>query len=311
MKDLIPSLKEVISERISSPLSASFIVSWLVINYKFLLVIFSFVALDEKFRYITELYPSDTWTGLGMTILKLLVLPLLAAGFYIYIYPIPARAVFRHAKTEQVKLQATRTEIENARVLTVEEADQLKKHFYLGLEELRRMVSGRDDEIGRLREERDLAVNEKNQLEKKILKQKNDDEHVTLEKVLTSNTDKENIKALNSILLKVDENQMALNENKAEHEFKEAYGINLKQANILKYIHSQIQGRYFTDVLDLSRNITSELNDDNIEVIDVEYAIDNFREKELLFFKRNNSEYLTPVVTDLGKEAIVRVKNIV
>jgi hypothetical protein len=155
------SIKHVINDRISSPLAGSFIISWLIVNYKFLIVLFSLQSVENKFVLISFLFPIDIWLPALTTFSKLVVIPLAFTVFYIYLYPIPARKVYEHVRKEQIKLEDLRNEIEKASVLTNEQATNLKRQHYLEVSALRADLNKRDDEISNLRNIMDSTQKEK------------------------------------------------------------------------------------------------------------------------------------------------------
>ncbi len=81
------SIKEIwqsVIDRFKHPLLHSFGVSWLIVNYKFVVVIFSNGEYVKKLDYIEKtLYPETS-----SSFCNLLWLPLLGAVFYVFILPL-------------------------------------------------------------------------------------------------------------------------------------------------------------------------------------------------------------------------------
>ncbi len=80
-EEYLKSAKDLVFERFSSPLIFSFTVSWLISNYKILMVIFTdqtnYFPLEHKIWLIGEYL---NWTN-G------LLYPMIASCFYTFLYP--------------------------------------------------------------------------------------------------------------------------------------------------------------------------------------------------------------------------------
>jgi hypothetical protein len=86
LKELFVTSKDVIIERIKSPLLSSFGVAWLFLNWKIvLLLLFSDKAIEEKIKEIDQL--TNVCNGLWI--------PGVVAIFYTVIYPLINYAIFK------------------------------------------------------------------------------------------------------------------------------------------------------------------------------------------------------------------------
>lgn len=79
--DILESIKSNFKDRIESPLSGAFCVSWILWNYKFFVVIFSNMEPGAKFNYIEQSLWNPWYVALIFSSLVLL-LPL----FSIYLF---------------------------------------------------------------------------------------------------------------------------------------------------------------------------------------------------------------------------------
>ena len=79
---MIDSLKKTLHDRITSPFTGSFLVSWAIINWKVILVLFSSEEYNQKIILIQELFTPFWWDGA----LHFVVFPFLGAVFYITFY---------------------------------------------------------------------------------------------------------------------------------------------------------------------------------------------------------------------------------
>ena len=146
-RELVLGIRNVLSERLVSPLMPAFTISWLVVNYRLVLIIFCDQPPLVKLSIIdTTLYPA--WQDM---LSRGLLIPLAAALAYIFIYPYPAKWVYRHALIRQRELREARQQAENARVLTVEESQRLRTYYYDRERALQKQVQERQEEIEQLR----------------------------------------------------------------------------------------------------------------------------------------------------------------
>tara|TARA_A200000113_G_scaffold63689_1_gene54765 strand:+ start:382 stop:1149 length:768 start_codon:yes stop_codon:yes gene_type:complete len=173
--DIVNSVKAELYDRSVSPLMGSFIISWLLWNYKFVLLIFSNIAIDEKFSQIDKLYTNYDTEGIWFWLL----LPLITTLIHIYLYPIPAKYVFKHARNKQRELKEIKTQIEDETPLTKEEARDIKRQLALLQIEHEKELERKDSEIEGLKNEvkkhkssaEDSYIGEAKKSEKQIIKE--------------------------------------------------------------------------------------------------------------------------------------------
>lgn len=127
LDDIITTIKAQLYERATSPLLGSFLISWCVINYKFILIIFSSLPAPEKITYIGM----NIFVSLHDYILKGVLYPLVAALALIIIYPYPAAAIYRISRNHQKQLKSIKQSIEDETPLTLEEARKLRSQFLI------------------------------------------------------------------------------------------------------------------------------------------------------------------------------------
>lgn len=124
-KDILESFRVNWISRISSPLFAALAVSWAVWNHRLLFTLFANQTIPWRFAYIDKvLYP--TWEA---HVLYHLLLPIVSAIVYLYLFPIPARGVFRHTLKNKVELNNLAKQIEGQRLLTEEDAKALREQM--------------------------------------------------------------------------------------------------------------------------------------------------------------------------------------
>lgn len=116
------SLKAYLYDRTTSPLLGSLVFSWIIWNYKFILLLFSNLSYPDKLRMINILYGSDFHVYItGFTA------PLLTALFYIYIFPYPSKYVFKFSLERQDELNALKQRIHNNQLISLEKSQSLRK----------------------------------------------------------------------------------------------------------------------------------------------------------------------------------------
>lgn len=122
LDDITTTIKAQLYERATSPLLGSFIISWCVINYKVILIIFSSLAAPEKITYINM----NLFASSSDYLIKGAFGPLLAALALILIYPYPAAWIYRISRNHQKQLKSIRQLIDDETPLTVKESRALR-----------------------------------------------------------------------------------------------------------------------------------------------------------------------------------------
>lgn len=159
MDDLMNAVKAQLYERISSPLLSSFVISWIGWNYRFLLIVFSSMLTPDKVMYIDVV----AFPGQYDVFLRGFFYPLASACALIFLYPFPAKYVYRFSRTQQKALKEIQTSIEDETPLTRDEAREIRisvrkinEEHEKELLRLRTEVIDLKDENKRLENERDI-----------------------------------------------------------------------------------------------------------------------------------------------------------
>lgn len=151
LEDVFNSIKAHLYDRAVSPLMGSVIVSWVVWNYKLLLLLISKESFLEKYRIISEVL----YTTKASIYLDGLLYPTLTAAAYIFIYPYPAEFVFRFTRHRQKSISNIKREIEGEALLTVKESIVLRREINKLEDVFIADLGKKDAEIERLRNELD------------------------------------------------------------------------------------------------------------------------------------------------------------
>lgn len=117
------TLSSQLAERVTSPLGGSFVISWALWNYKFIVILFSNNTATTTFSLIERIAFPSFWATLTNGIL----FPLLTALAYIFIYPYPSRFIYKFTRERQREISIIRQQIEDETPLTTAESRELRR----------------------------------------------------------------------------------------------------------------------------------------------------------------------------------------
>ena len=166
--DLAKTVKAQLYERVSSPLLGAFTISWIVWNYRFVLLLLSSMPIADKFTYIDN----NIFNSPESVFLRGSLYPILTSLLLIFVYPIPAKFVYGYWRKRQRELKEVQQRIDDETPLTREEARELRQETLKSTLELEQEVGRKMAEIVRLKE----AIKELQPIEKiKLDKQSKQD----------------------------------------------------------------------------------------------------------------------------------------
>ncbi|MBA1293439.1 DUF3450 domain-containing protein [Pseudomonas lurida] len=122
LDDLTTAIKAQLYERATSPLLGSFLISWCIINYKVLLIVFSSLSGPEKITYINMNLFANKNDYLTMGFL----FPLATSLALILIYPYPAAWIYKISRSHHKELKKIKQAIEDETPLTQKEGRELR-----------------------------------------------------------------------------------------------------------------------------------------------------------------------------------------
>jgi len=146
--EIISSTRTTLAERLSSPLMGSFVISWCLWNYKFLVILFSAASVTKTFELIDSLVFPD----LTSLLLQGILFPGLTAAAYIFIYPYPARIVFEFTRKRQKDMNEIRRRIADETLLTLDESRKIRSEFVRIENEYKEEIDSKTQEIERLKD---------------------------------------------------------------------------------------------------------------------------------------------------------------
>lgn len=134
-------LTNALKDRVSNPVTSAVAVSWLIWNYKVVLIILSDLKVDEKFKSIEYLHKGYTY-GIPDSWWNFYVLPLIFAVVYLIVWPFLTKWIYKK-----------HFEYKNA-LLGIKEKEMNAERYRRELEALRKEhaqeMSGLHDKISRV-----------------------------------------------------------------------------------------------------------------------------------------------------------------
>ncbi|VXA96493.1 hypothetical protein [Massilia sp. 9I] len=143
MDDLITTMKAQLYERVASPLTVSFILSWCLWNFRLITILLSSLEPEAKFKIIdTVLYP-DAWSFW----LHRLVGPIATCLLYVFVYPYPERLAFFWTKKKQRALKDIQVSLDSDVPLSPEQSRDLRLKCKKTVEDTQSII---DEHIGQV-----------------------------------------------------------------------------------------------------------------------------------------------------------------
>lgn len=119
--EFFKEIRLAITERLTSPLIGAYWISWVIFNFKFILIIFSGENLDKKLSLIHESFFSDT-VAYAITYGA----PVAMTAVFIFVYPYPAEFVYKFRLQFQRRLVQIKQKIEDEQLLSTEDSRKLR-----------------------------------------------------------------------------------------------------------------------------------------------------------------------------------------
>ena len=149
MDDLLTTMKAQLYERVASPLTVSFILSWCVWNFRLLAVLMSSMDPTAKFRMIDNVLYPDSMTFWLYRVGG----PLITSLLYVFVYPYPERWAFTWAKKKQRDLRSIQAALDSDVPLTPEQSRELRLKCKKTVEDTQAIVEEHQEKIGNLMKE--------------------------------------------------------------------------------------------------------------------------------------------------------------
>jgi hypothetical protein len=156
LADLLQSTRLSVKERLSSPLLGSFLISWTIWNWKFLVILLSADSVVSTF----ELARTHSFPDICAVLAFGILLPLASALAYVLLYPYPYRWVLEYSLKQQRLAAQVRQRIEEETPLTVEESRRIRVELVNMDRAHHQAVAELNEEIARLNAALDSATAE-------------------------------------------------------------------------------------------------------------------------------------------------------
>lgn len=290
LKELQDSVKARLYDFQSTPFLASVIISWILINHKYLMIYFSDYDLEEKIILLDCLYDSYLLKALCFY-----VLPILFGLFYVFIYPKINKYFYDFTLQKRKELKKIKQKIEDETPLSQKEANELMQTNFT--------LQDEKDELYRkynaLKQEYEVKLEE----DKKGLRNEIDAQTIFHEKLGIELSDlKENINKLSKENEKLKnennnfKNKLAENIKPSKNSFPNKYNLSDLEIKILKYLYESNFTHMHKSTLE--KEISDKLR---INIIKAQNLIAELRVKDIL--GTNASTYI--ILTTKGQKIVL------
>jgi hypothetical protein len=146
LEELLQSTRASLTERLTSPLLGTFLLSWVIWNWKFLVILFSDASVLTTFA----LTQTHSFPDAQAILLRGLLLPAITALAFILLYPYPYRWVLEYTLQQQRRTAAVRLKVEDETPLTLADSRRLRAEIVNMDRKSRETVASLNEEIARL-----------------------------------------------------------------------------------------------------------------------------------------------------------------
>lgn len=137
VKDITDSIKAKLYDFAYTPFMSSFVISWILLNHKYLLIYFGNEKLEKKLNLLNG-YPAETIAFLGHNLLtNQFIYPLTIALIYVFIYPWFALKFYDITLYYNKESKKIKQKKEDQTPVTQEEANKIR-------EEIEKLLKERD-----------------------------------------------------------------------------------------------------------------------------------------------------------------------
>ena len=127
LKDIQNSIKAKLYDFTYSPFMSSMIISWIIINHKYILIYMANYDLDKKLALLKQY--DFTWhtTWFHVPWVFNIWIPILFGLFYTFIYPMASKKFYEYTLEKNKELKEIKQDIEDITPITQEEARTLRE----------------------------------------------------------------------------------------------------------------------------------------------------------------------------------------
>jgi hypothetical protein len=170
--ELTNSIKAKLYDFHYSPFISSFVISWIIINHKYLLILFSKEKLELKLEMLNK-YQFEIIYGYPTSF----IIPVVIALFYVFFYPLIAFIFYKVTLIYQEMMRSEKHKIENKTLITLEEkeilinelselkndSNKILEKYVISEKEYQQNIRQRDEQINQLKkqlEEKKILIGE-------------------------------------------------------------------------------------------------------------------------------------------------------
>ncbi|MEZ8618259.1 hypothetical protein AB6D33_20625 [Vibrio splendidus] len=156
INDIWTSVKAYLYDRTSSPLLGALVVGWIAWNFKILMLFFSKTTYAVKVWEMDYFYSQTFWLFNSLdvehwvfsnNIFCVVVMPVITAIFYIYIFPWFSHKVFNYSYQKQINMNNKKKQMQGSELMSVEEKAEVMAMFEKAKLENRELVIKHRQEI--------------------------------------------------------------------------------------------------------------------------------------------------------------------
>ncbi|MCH7422637.1 hypothetical protein [Shewanella sp. MM_2022_3] len=146
IENLTSQMKATLYKRASSPLFSSFCISWLICNYRILILFFS--SLEPRYK----IYEIELLTGKEGAFWSLYLIPAFVAVFYATLFPHLENGIYKIWLSGNRKLINSKAESDGETKLSQEQVNNLKAELYSYKQSYLDLLDSNNSEIKELKE---------------------------------------------------------------------------------------------------------------------------------------------------------------
>lgn len=151
------SIKASLYDKVSSPLSGAFIISWCIYNYKILIIILSSLSPSDKIYEVSVIAYQDSLKFWDVTLYYFFssgfIFPLVSAIIFLFLYPYPSKLMYKYWASKQEELKSLKLEIENVSPMHPDTAISLRRNALSLSMKFDEELAVKEKEILRLKEQ--------------------------------------------------------------------------------------------------------------------------------------------------------------
>jgi chromosome segregation ATPase len=256
MKEIQNSIKARLYDTTASPFLASLIISWILLNHEYIVILFS-TTESLQLKHHNLYYYKLT------NVAELYIYPLLMALFYTFIYPVFSRLLYSYTLNQKKIHKEIKQKIEDTIPITQEEAKELRYEH----KKLESMIDDSDQKIKELKDSNQNLITKIDNLKEEKQNYIKEQEKVVTELQQKHNKDKK--QAIEEAISKQDKT------------YKES--IEKLKSEIEDRVYSEYEKRLNdkdSEIEEINNNYQETIKEQSIKIKELQAKIDNKPEFE-------------------------------